>query len=107
MLQYLVVREFDNGQLLQTEDGKPLTRPVLVKKGQAALCLAGMDPYTGHSFRIRVATTATSKWNECCHDTTPLEEQLLHPPPLLHGKLKLKNEVMMYLFLYQILKRLQ
>jgi len=36
MLQYLVVRGFDNGPLLLIEDGKPLTRLVLVKKVQAA-----------------------------------------------------------------------
>ena len=50
------------GPLFRFEDGRPLTRPQLVSALRFALANVGLNPgdYSGHSFRIRAATTAAA-----------------------------------------------
>ncbi len=57
---YIVRRGGEPGAFFRTTEGRPLTKALFVKSVQRALQEAGVrsDVYTGHSFRIRAATTA-------------------------------------------------
>ena len=59
-IAYLVRRNDGPGPLFLFEDGRPLTRPLLVREVRAALEEAGASNagVSGHSFRIGAATTA-------------------------------------------------
>ena len=60
VLGYLAIRPPSIGPLLLFEDGTPLSRTRLITHMRAALSQAGVDTagYSGHSFRIRAASTA-------------------------------------------------
>ena len=59
----LVRRKDGPGPLFRFEDGRPLTRPLLVRKVRAALEEAGASSagVSGHSFRIGAATMAAER----------------------------------------------
>lgn len=61
MLGYLAIRPSMPGPLFLFRDGSTLSRPRLVQALHQALGAAGIDSsgYSGHSFRIGAATTAT------------------------------------------------
>ena len=61
MLGYLVIRPQSAGPLFLFRDGSTLLRPRLVRALHQALQAAGVNcsGYSGHSFRIGAATTAT------------------------------------------------
>ena len=63
VLAYMVMRGKAPGPLFIFQDGKPLSRPRFVTEIKRALSAAGIDlkPYSGHSFRIDAATTATKQ----------------------------------------------
>ena len=65
VLAYMVMRGKAPGPLFIFQDGKckPLLRPRFVTEIKRALSAAGIDlmPYSGHSFRIGAATTATKQ----------------------------------------------
>ena len=63
VLAYLAVRGQTQGPLFKLEDGRPLTRDLLVQQLRSTLSLAGMDcsRYSGHSFRIGATTTAMAR----------------------------------------------
>ena len=52
----------NGGPLFCWKDGSPVTRPKFVERLRSTLQAAGVDPshYSGHSFRIGVATVATA-----------------------------------------------
>ena len=60
ILRYMVIRGSLPGPFL---DRHPLSRDRLVTEVMKAMSLAGIDPehYSGHSFRIGVATTAAAR----------------------------------------------
>ena len=60
VLSYLAARPSTLGPLFVHQDGRPLSRPGLVRAVRSALASAGVDTsrYSGHSFRIGAATTA-------------------------------------------------
>ena len=61
VLGYLATHPNVSGPLFIHEDGSPLSRSYLVQAVRAALASAGnlnLSRYSGHSFRIRAATTA-------------------------------------------------
>ena len=60
LVQYLSRRGTKAAPLFMFEDGSLLSRTVLVQRVHSALSSAGIDasPYSGHSFRIGVATMA-------------------------------------------------
>ena len=62
MLAYLAVRPASPGPLFIFHDGSPLSRPRLVQSLRQALRAAGVDDshFSGHSFRIGAATTASA-----------------------------------------------
>lgn len=62
LLNYLAARPPIPGPLFIRSDGKPLTKPILVKLLKATLESAGFQPqvFNGHSFRIGAATTAAA-----------------------------------------------
>ena len=59
---YLAVRGNTPGPLFMLANGKPLSREMLVMRVRAALLPSGIDTsaYSGHSFRIGAATTASA-----------------------------------------------
>ena len=59
---YLAVRGRSAGPFFKLSSGLPLSREVLVSRLKAALCPSGFEvgKYSGHSFRIGAATTATA-----------------------------------------------
>ena len=63
IMAYLVARKDGPGPLFRFEDGRPLTRPRLVLEVRRALDEAGASSagISGHSFRIRAATTAAEQ----------------------------------------------
>ena len=63
MLAFLVKRKEGPGPLFRFEDGRPLTRPRLVREVKRALEEAGASStgISGHSFRIGAATTAAEQ----------------------------------------------
>ena len=63
VLAYLALRGQTEGPLFILEDGRPLTRELLVQKLRATLSQAGVDctRFSGHSFRIGAATTAMAR----------------------------------------------
>ena len=63
MLAYLAKRGQKEGMLFHFEDGRLLTRDRFVERVRQALTAARIDckPYSGHSFRIGVATTAAKR----------------------------------------------
>ena len=63
VLAYLALRGQTDGPLFILEDGRPLTRELLVQKLRATLSQAGVDctRFSGHSFRIGAATTAMAR----------------------------------------------
>ena len=63
VLPYLAIRGQDEGPLFRLQDGRPLTRIILIQRLRATLTLAGVDcgRYSGHSFRIGTATTAIAR----------------------------------------------
>ena len=65
ILSFLVVRRppSDAGPLFRCADGSALTRPKLVTWLKSTLEMAGVDPthFSGHSFRIGAATTASAR----------------------------------------------
>ena len=62
LLAYVARRRLSPGTLLIFEDGRFLTRELLVQEVRDALRQRGMDAsvYTGHSFRIGAVTTAAA-----------------------------------------------
>ena len=62
MLNYLAVRRKEQGLLFYFSDGSPLTKSKFVDKFRTLLHQAGIDGslYSGHSFRIGVASTAAT-----------------------------------------------
>ena len=62
VVEYIVVRGSKAGPPFVWQDGKYLTRVSFVKEVRAALTVAGFNAadFTGHSFRIDVATTAST-----------------------------------------------
>ena len=62
LLAYIAVRGTEPGRLFRFPDKTPLMRDALVREVLAALLRVGLDPsqYSGHSFRIRAATTAAA-----------------------------------------------
>lgn len=60
VLAYLAIRPQTQGPLFIFENGAPLSKQVLVSHLRQALLQLGEDDkkFTGHSFRIGVATTA-------------------------------------------------
>ena len=62
MTAYLAIRGRAPGPFFFMPGGVPLSRDTRVKKVREALGLSGVevDRYSGHSFRIGVATTATT-----------------------------------------------
>ena len=62
MLSYLKVRGSHPGHLFCWQSGSPLSKSNFVDKVRSALTTANLpaDNFTGHSFRIGAATTATS-----------------------------------------------
>ena len=87
---YLAVRSWSVGPLFRFESGAPLSRSALVIFVRAALRQAGLPAasYSGHSFRIGVATTAASlgledsavralgRWR-----SSAFHRYIRHPPP--------------------------
>jgi len=63
ILEYLIRRGNHPGPLFVLQDGRPLSRSMLVEKVRQALRRAGIDAseYNGHSFRIGAATTAAAQ----------------------------------------------
>ena len=65
MVDYLELRGGDTGPLLHFQDGSPLTRTRLVSSLRTVLAQAHVPvdeaTFSGHSFRIGVATTAAKK----------------------------------------------
>ena len=63
VLAFMVDRGLRPGPLFLYQDGRPLTRPRFVAEVKCALARAGMDSrgYSGHSFRIGAATTASER----------------------------------------------
>jgi hypothetical protein len=63
VLRYMVARGQGSGPFFKFENGNPLTRMKFVDKVKEALSSAGVDctAYSGHSFRIGAATTATKQ----------------------------------------------
>ena len=61
ILSYMVARGPSAGPFFQFADGSPLTKARFIGEVRSALALAGLDPssYSGHSFRIGAATSAT------------------------------------------------
>ena len=59
VLSYLAARPSTPGLLFVHQDGRPLSRPWLVRAVRSALASAGVDTshYSGHSFQIGAATT--------------------------------------------------
>ena len=62
VLSYISRRGTADGPLFHFENGSPLTRDAFVKEIRSALRLTGVDTehYSGHSFRIGVATSAAA-----------------------------------------------
>lgn len=62
VLGYLAIRPGTQGPLFVFQDGRPLSRALLVKHVREVLSQVGMDiaGYSGHSFRIGAASTAAS-----------------------------------------------
>ena len=62
ILNYMAIHPEGEGPLLVLRDGRPLLKEVSIRKVRAALEAAGIDrrSYSGHSFRIRVATSAAA-----------------------------------------------
>lgn len=60
LLAYLTVRGMSPGPLFQFQDGRFLTKDLLIAKVRDGLDALGLDSkdYAGHSFRIGAATTA-------------------------------------------------
>ena len=58
---YLALRPKKNGPLFLLQEGSALTRDQLVREVKSAVSMIGLDPksYTGHSFQIGAATTAS------------------------------------------------
>ena len=63
ILSYMALRGPGEGPLFRFQNGSPLTRQKLVNKLREVLQRVGIDcsKYSGHSFRIGVATTAAAK----------------------------------------------
>ena len=63
VLAFMADRGPRPGPLLHYQDGRPLTRPRFVAEVKCGLARAGMDSrgYSGHSFRIGAATTASER----------------------------------------------
>ena len=63
MTSYLQLRGLSCGPLFRLQDGTPLSRSLLVTWLKQTLAAAGIDSsrFSGHSYRIGVATTAASK----------------------------------------------
>ena len=63
LLVYLAARGFKEGPLFLNQNGTPFTQQMLVSSLRNTLTLAGIDctHYSGHSFRIGAATTASAK----------------------------------------------
>ena len=63
MLAYLAVRGHTVGPLFLLQDGRPLTRDLLVQLLRSTLSQAGINwaRFSGHSFRIGAATTAMAR----------------------------------------------
>ena len=59
---YTTIRGCEDGPFFYFENRAPLTREQFVKMTKAKLAAAGIDPtsYSGHSFRIGAATTASA-----------------------------------------------
>ena len=62
LLNYLAIRSKEDGPLFILQDGRPLSRDLLVKKVRYALGIAGFqqDAYSGHGFRIGAASSAAA-----------------------------------------------
>ena len=62
LLHYLAIRPTQDGPLFILEDGRFLSKDLLVQKLRQALSAGGIDSssYSGHSFRIGAATTAAA-----------------------------------------------
>ena len=63
VLAYIAVREFKEGPLFIDRKGSPFTQQALISSLQTTLTKAGIDctHYSGHSFHIGAATTASAK----------------------------------------------
>ena len=63
VLAYMTRRGPGAGPLFRFQDGTPLTQARFVVEIRKALAAAGVDyrPYSGHSFRIGVTTTAAER----------------------------------------------
>lgn len=63
VLAYLMLRSKGPSPLFRFEDGRPLTRTWMVQEVKRGLKEAGTSSsvISGHSFRIRVATTAAEQ----------------------------------------------
>ena len=63
LLTYLAIRGASPAPLFQLQDRTPLTKDYFIQKFRAALTDIGLEAsqYTGHSFKIGTATTATEK----------------------------------------------
>ena len=62
LLNYLAIRHTQGGPLFVLQDGRFLSKDLLVQRVRQALSAQGMDSssYSGHSFRIGAATTAAA-----------------------------------------------
>ncbi len=63
VLAYIAVRGFKEGPLFTDRKGSPFTQQALISSLRTTLTKAGIDctHYSGHSFRIGAATTASAK----------------------------------------------
>jgi site-specific recombinase XerD len=61
ILAYIAVRGFQEGPLFLKQNGAPLTQQSLISSVRTTLRKAGCSHYSGHSFRIGAATTASAK----------------------------------------------
>ena len=63
VLAYIAVRGFKEGPLFIDRKGSPITQQALISSLRTTLTKAGIDctHYSGHSFRIGAATTASVK----------------------------------------------